>query len=114
MNQAEVERLVAFLKDTSFMNRRDFYIEIGGVNWFIMGGGYPEENHFLLAQPVEAHGKWRRANYTSPSGKSIFICEKCGRHSVTPDKNCPIGHSVNLTEALVLERIKFDGDGNAV
>lgn len=33
--------------------------------------------------------RWMPLSWTSPSGKAMFVCICCGRHSATPDKQCP-------------------------
>lgn len=89
------------------MSEKHFYIRVNGTLWSVSGGGYPPKNHFLIAQPLEEHSGWAPASYVSNSGKSMFVCKTCGRHSQTPDRHCPIGQTINLTEFLVVDPIKF-------
>jgi hypothetical protein len=52
-------------------------------------GVYPRHMH-LRAQPlIERTSRWDLLAKTSPSGKSLFRCNECGRESTTPDKTCP-------------------------
>lgn len=94
------------------MSERHFYITIEGTLWSVLGGGFPEDNHFLIAHPVEEHSNWTRTKCTSPSGRSVFRCKTCERTSVTPDKHCPVGKTISLTELLVVEPIEFLGDND--
>jgi len=81
----------------------DIRVVINGVTWIILSGGYPERNTFVVAQPLAKHAGWETLEERSPSGKQLFRCETCWRVSATPDKECPVGKTVNLTNYLVLE-----------
>jgi hypothetical protein len=89
------------------MSEAQFYITVGGVLWSVFGGGYPSENHFVSAQPLEMHAGWTETHLVSPSGRLIFVCDTCNRASVTPDKHCPIGKIVSLTDLLVVDPIHY-------
>lgn len=40
--------------------------------------------------------RWNLLTYRSNSGKTMFVCSSCGRHSSTPDKACPPREGVDL------------------
>ena len=80
------------------------YIRKDGVYWSIGVVGYPVPNA-LIAQPQLEHEGWDVLDKTSPSGKTMFRCKTCGKESVTPDKRCPIGRTLDLTDYLYV----FDG-----
>jgi hypothetical protein len=75
------------------------HVTVRDVQWFIWTVG-AENRQVVLAQPLESHGEWRTLDKTSPSGRQLFECEKCGRESATPDKQCPIGMTETLSSHL--------------
>ena len=48
------------------------------------------DERLRATQIVETHIGWRMWGYTG-SGKVLFECKNCGRHSPTPDKVCQVG-----------------------
>lgn len=54
--------------------------------------------------------RWEKLEETSPSGKTMFQCQACGRKSLTPDKRCPTDCQAVIDRAAWLEENRGESD----
>jgi len=54
-----------------------------------VGAAYDAAKAWLASAPTIDDMLWLPLRRTSPSGKALFVCTRCGCVSPTPDKTCP-------------------------